>query len=100
MYSKDFLPAHIPRLKGGGSNLGFSQVSVLCYLHSAEEISNSDSGSKSMKKLETAVRGKKGTNLDDLPHLDQFVHTGRLVSGSLDTWKIEHYSGLRISTAS
>ena len=33
--------------------------------------------SKSFEKLEAAVKGKNGRNFDDLPHLDQFIHTGR-----------------------
>ena len=32
-------------------------------------------GSKSMKKIETAVHGKNTNNLKDLPHLQHFIHT-------------------------
>ena len=33
--------------------------------------------SEYMKKLKHAVRGKRNMNITDLPHLSQFVHTGR-----------------------
>jgi hypothetical protein len=32
-------------------------------------------GSKTMSKVKAAVCGMAGTNLTDLQHLDQFVHT-------------------------
>ena len=32
-----------------------------------------------MIELKDAVYGRKGNNLDDLPHLDQFINTYKLV---------------------
>ena len=47
--------------------------------YSIDTIHDNFQGSKSMIKLKDAVYGKKGNNLDDLPHLDQFIHTYKWV---------------------